>query len=315
MSFLGAEASTVVSTVLNPALPILSQFTGLSLAAYGFVKAVSAGIATLNGILPNVVNPNNSTLAAIQFSPNLPGMAVQAAAQCCERYTIWRSSLANNPTNWSATILNDFSSLPTATLQSGTSAGAPSASPAAQVSAITLPKLLWFQAAAAAALALASIYDADQANWVAAQQNSLENAFDMLGNYVYPDQPAAQLMDQIDLQQTLSDVRTIIESAIDFMRANDVAPSCVAGDIEGAGSSFDSLKGMALALQTQVESEILERDTLLQVIINNPLPLPLICLMYGLPYNTAEQLWAVNKLSNPNAVSGQIYVYQPGTGT
>jgi prophage DNA circulation protein len=308
MAFLGAEASIVATTVLNPAEAILGQFVGLSWPAYGFVEAVSQGITALGAILPNVANSTTSLLAATSFAPTLPGMLTQSIAQCCERYILWRQGIEANPTNWSSTISADITAL------IATFTSSPAASPAAvRVNTATIPKLLWMQAASAAALELASIYAADQANWTTAEQSQLENAFDMLGNYVYPDVPGAQLMTQADLQQTLSDVRTIIQNAIDFARANDVPPSCVASSVDGAGSSLDSLKEAALALQAQVESELLERSSLIQVMLANPLPLHLVCLMYGLPYNTAEQLWAVNRkdgLSNPNAVSGQVWVYQ-----
>ena len=308
MYFLGAEASTVVTTVLDTAAAIEGQFTGLSMSAYSFVGAVASAITALDATLPSVSNSTTSLLAATSFASTLPGMLVQAIAKCCERYILWRQGIETSQTNWSSTISADFTALIATFTASTTSNPA-----AVRVNTATLPKLIWMQAASASALELASIYTTDQANWTTAQQNQLENAFDILGNYVYPDVAGAQLMTQVDLQQTLSDVRTIIQTAIDFARANDVPPSCAASSAEGAGSSLDSLKQSALALQVQVESEILQREALIEVTLPNPVPLHLVCLMYGLPYNTAEQLWAVNRkngLCNPNVASGPIWVYQ-----
>jgi prophage DNA circulation protein len=312
-AFLGAAASAVVNQVLNPAEAIAGQFVGLSMQAFSFVEGVANGIAAMQGYLPTVQNSTTSILAATNFAPNLPGLTVQAVAQACERMIINRQGLEVNPTNWSATIAGDVAALIAAVEGGATSspiAAQSTMSAAQRVSTVTIPKIVWTQAASAAALELASIYAADQANWVTAEQAQLENAFDVLGNYVYPDVPGAQLMTQTDLEQTLSDVRTIIEGAIDFMRANDVAPSCVASSVEGAGSSLDALKQSALALQNQVSAEILERDTLVEIAEPNPLPLHLICLQNGLPYNTAEQLWALNKLANPSAVTGNVWIYQ-----
>ncbi len=315
-SFLGSAASAIVNQVLNPAIAILGQFNRLAMTPYFFVEAVANGITALNATLPGVANSTTSLLAATTFAPNLPGMAVQAVAKAIERIILNRQSLEANPTNWSATIINDFAALPAAILQAGVLAGgptAPAAGPTGRVNTVTLPKLIWMQAASAAALELASIYTRDQQNWTTAQQTQLENAFDMLGNYVYPDVPGAPLMTQTALQQTLSDVRSIIQNAIDFYRYNEIAPSTVASTIKGAGSSVDGLKQSALALQNQVNNELLERGNLVQVVINNPTPLHLICMMNKVPYNTAELLWAVNRqngLTNPNAVSGKVWVYQ-----
>jgi prophage DNA circulation protein len=307
-AFLGAEAFIVVNQVLNPLAAIEGQFVGLSMSAFSFVGAVASGMTALAAVLPGVANSTTSLLAATSFTSNLPGILVQSIAQCCERYILRRKGIEANPTNWTSTISADF-----AALVAGFTATSTSNPAAVRVNSATIPKLIWMQAASAVSLELASIYATDQANWTTAQQTQLQNAFDMLGNYVYPDVTGAPLMTQADLQQTLSDARAMIQGAIDFFRANDVAPSCAASSVDGAGSSLDSLKQSALALQTQVESELLEREALLEVMITNPLPLHLVCLMYGLPYNTAEQLWAINRkngLQNPNAASGSIYVYK-----
>jgi hypothetical protein len=312
---LGAEASTVVSFAINTAAAIPGQFSGLSMNALSFVEAVSSGVTALNAVLPGVTNPANSVLAAIQFPRTLPGLAVQAAAKACERYMILRQPLTSQPTSFTSTLASDFSALPAAISQAGNLAGGTAAPAAIRVSTVTLPKIINAQAASACALALAQVYANDQANWTTVEQSQAQNSFDALGRYIYPDTASTPLMTVGDLEQTLSDVRTQIQGAIDFMRANDVPPSSVASGIEGAGSTMSGLKQAALALQTQVESEMLARETVVEVAIPNPMPLHLICLMVGLPYNAAEQLWAINRgiMQNPNAVSGPVYVYQaPG---
>ena len=54
----------------------------------------------------------------------------------------------------------------------------------------------------------------------------------------------------------------------------------------------------------------IEREKVMVVEVDNPLPLHLLCLQYGLSYNTADRIYAINKqLKNPNFVSGEMSIY------
>jgi len=86
-------------------------------------------------------------------------------------------------------------------------------------------------------------------------------------------------------------VRTRIEAAVEKAR------------------EMDSLKIMAAALLTHVNNVRLEREKMVAVILDNPMPLHLVCLKYGLPYTDAERLYKVNRLQNPNFTSGEVLVY------
>ena len=101
-----------------------------------------------------------------------------------------------------------------------------------------------------------------------------------------------QVMNINELESTLAIVRTRLEAAVE-----------VARDIE-------SLKTMAAALLTQVNSVRLEREKMIAVVLDNPMPLHLVCLRYGLPYTDAERLVKVNKnIQNPNFADGEVFVY------
>ncbi len=123
------------------------------------------------------------------------------------------------------------------------------------------------------ALEAAEIYDADQ-------QAFLDS------------DPDFQVMNINELEFTLAVVRTRIEAAVAIAR------------------DMDSLKTMAAALLTQVNSVRLEREKMIAVTLDNPMPLHLVCLKYGLPCTDAERLWKVNKnIQNPNFTAGQVMVY------
>ncbi|KUG24578.1 hypothetical protein ASZ90_005608 [hydrocarbon metagenome] len=101
-----------------------------------------------------------------------------------------------------------------------------------------------------------------------------------------------QVMNINELEATLAIVRSRINDAVNDAR------------------EIESLKTMATALLTQVNSVRLEREKMISVALDNPMPLHLVCLKYGLPYTDAERLVKVNKnIQNPNFVSGEIQVY------
>jgi hypothetical protein len=94
-----------------------------------------------------------------------------------------------------------------------------------------------------------------------------------------------------ELEATLAIVRTRIEAAVEKAR------------------EIDSLKTMAVALLNHVNSVRLEREKMAKVVLDNPMPLHLVCLKYGLPYQDAERLIRVNNIPAPNFTSGEVMVY------
>jgi len=104
--------------------------------------------------------------------------------------------------------------------------------------------------------------------------------------------PDFQVMNIRELEETLAIVRTRIEAAVEVAR------------------EMDSLKTMAAALLTQINSVRLEREKMIAVTLDNPMPLHLVCLKYGLPYTDAERLLKVNRnIQNPNFADGEVFVY------
>jgi len=78
---------------------------------------------------------------------------------------------------------------------------------------------------------------------------------------------------------------------------------------EGSDDLVLTLKTMAVALLNHVNSVRLEREKMARVVLDNPMPLHLVCLKYGLPYQDAERLIRVNNIHAPNFTSGEVLVY------
>jgi hypothetical protein len=143
---------------------------------------------------------------------------------------------------------------------------------AGQSAAEVMQKHLTITCAQRLALEAAAIYTADQ-------QASLDGDSDF------------QVMNIRELEDTLAIVRARIEAAVEIAR------------------DMDSLKIMAAALLTQVNSVRLQREKMIKVTLDNPMPLHLVCLRYGLPYTDAERLVKVNNIKQPNFTDGEVSVY------
>ena len=123
------------------------------------------------------------------------------------------------------------------------------------------------------ALEAASLYSADEAAFTEGDEDF-------------------QVMNMRELEETLALVRTRIEAAVESAR------------------EMESLKIMAASLLSHVNRVRLEREKMIAVDLDNPMPLHLVCLRYGLPYTDAERLLAVNRgIRNPNFTSGEVLVY------
>jgi prophage DNA circulation protein len=103
--------------------------------------------------------------------------------------------------------------------------------------------------------------------------------------------PDVQLMNIRELEETLAIVRARLEAAVAIAR------------------DMDSLKQTAENLLNHVNSVRLEREKMIKVTLDNPMPLHLVCLKYGLPYTDAERLLRINPIRQPNFTAGEVLVY------
>jgi prophage DNA circulation protein len=103
--------------------------------------------------------------------------------------------------------------------------------------------------------------------------------------------PANRIMNMRELEETLAIVRQRIEAAVVTAR------------------EIDSLKQLAVNLLNHVNKIRLEREKMVSVTLDNPMPLHLVCLKYGLPYTDAERLLRINRIRHPNFTGGGVLVY------
>ena len=136
--------------------------------------------------------------------------------------------------------------------------------------------------------AMRDIYDVTRNRLRATESGP--TAFDIAGTYMQP-QEVTPVLTVKELDKCLAVVREAIAAAVE------------------ADRSQENLKTMARDLLSYVTVVKLERDRLVRIVLDNPMPLHQVCLMRGLPYAFAERILAVNSIPNPNFTSGEIDVY------
>lgn len=279
---LGPGASGVLDRVLDPAKGIVEQFSDVSTKARNYLKTVESYVGTMEGTLNTIANPGNSLVSTINYGFNLPGRVIGSVSRCVERYALLYDTLKNAPARFVDSMTFGLKGLSNASGK--------------------FSKTTKVAGASHTALQTAYLYKADETLRVAQKKNEGVRAFDALGNYTAPVSSAVAdsasgtttpetTMTVNELEGSLAVVRTSLQEAIDLSRENTI------------------LKQQALQLQIHVNNIKLEREKIIQVLLDNPMPLHLICLRYGLPYNAAERLLTINSIRNPNCASGEVSVY------
>jgi hypothetical protein len=218
----------------------------------------------------SVESPVNSLQATMTYDSTIIGRIIRQPGRNSQKVCRSRDNLWNYPALYLPKLNTDFSAL------EDTLSGLHEATKndAAQEGGALISRQLKIAIAERMALEAAAIYAADAE---AAKDTSGESDF--------------QPMNILELESTLAIVRERIADAVEIAR------------------EMDQLKTMAAELLKQVNSVRLEREKMMAVVLDNPMPLHLVCLRYGLTYQDAERLTRVNNIKHPNFTEGGINVY------
>ncbi|ALC15660.1 Mu-like prophage DNA circulation protein [Desulfuromonas soudanensis] len=266
-----ATAAALFTQSLDPSLGIAEQFPGVSLKTRNWLKAVEAAVSAWDASGSLVANPAGSLVSTTAFAANLPGRVVGSVARAAERYALGLVSLRSSP----ARFLSAYR------------AGLPDFS-ALNDNYATVATIAGTQRLA---LEAAELYGADEESRDGLRRSEQTPAFDASGRFIAA--PAGdQVMTAIDLERSLAEVRTALQEAIDLARG------------------MESLKAAARQLLEHVSQVKLERDRLVTLLLDNPMPLHLLCLHQGLSYRYAARILAINStIIHPSFVRGEVQVY------
>jgi hypothetical protein len=289
-----AEAAVDAKALgLPPYLPLddtktlLEQVKGTANYLRVITKEIDDDLAMFSATANEIMQPVNSLVATITYATTIPGRLIGTLTRCVERVARLYDSATTAPSRFLANLDFAFNKLITAT------AGLPgNTTTASQNARAIVIKHLRLACAQRLALESAYCYATDEQQRQQIRQIEKLESFDILGRYLAPS-AVNPIMNLRDLETTLATSRTWLQEGVTAAR------------------SMQSLKDLALDLLTHVSSVKLEREKIITITIDNPMPLHLICLRYGLPYNYADRIRSINPLmANPNAVSGDVQIYQ-----
>lgn len=292
---MGTDGASAAARALDPSQSIISQFQDASGKMRAYVGQVDAAVNTFQATLVTVTQPVNTVLATVQFSANLPGRVIGAIAQTVERVAETYQALRTFPAQFQRSLKSGLDQLESSFRAFQSKAPAGSARNIAETAAMTMIAN-HIRLASAHRLALEAAYGManDQANRQAAKKNENQQSFDILGNYYNPVAPD-RIMSRHNIEATLLIVMNAAQNTVDIMRGTQQIKRACAGLVE-------------YARQTMIEAH-----QVTTVDIEGTLPLHLILLKYGLPYNAADRVLAINpQIRHPNFVSGTINIYVAG---
>jgi len=286
-SALGTEASGILDKVLDPALDIYEQFIDISMTARAYVKKIDTAVRTFESTLSGITTPANRLISTIDFATNLPGRVIGSIAKVANKYSQLYETIIDAPDRFIQSFRDGMAELETEVFPNHSRASYTADSSDANTHTWQAYKSLL---ASEASLQAGYAFSADEENRQA--QKRLENvkSFDTSGNYIKAEtvQPA---MNVREIETTLYIIRKMIQEAVDNERQNE------------------SLKQMALTLLKHISAIKLEREKIITIELDNETPLHLVCLKYGLPYQAAERILAINNISKPNFTAGEIDIY------
>ena len=257
---------------IDPALPTLfEQYSGLTREARAYVRQVDQYVGGLKETLNEIVSPANSLVSTTDYGTNLPGVVMGSLAGAIERHALLYDTLRASPDRF-------FQSFHTGVEE-------------IEDSFDRFDTYTIIAKCQREALELGVILEEDQARSQAARQAAEGAAFSPLGRLQKDISGTEQILTITEIESALATVRSDLQTAIDAAR------------------EMQSLKTLAAILTDHVITIKKSRPPLVTVPIDNAMPLHLICLKYGLAYNEADQIMAINRIRNPNFTSGEVQVY------
>ena len=269
---LGADGTTLLEQELDETkTTFLEQYSVIARPVQEYVKKVDVYVAGLKARLNQISNPANGLASSISYATNLPGQVTRALAQMVERYAIGCNSLLAAPDRFLFSFTTGIREIEEAFEDFG--------------------KYTRIAKSQQAAVSIGSVFKNDQLNYQAQRQASQVATFGILGKPQKKIEAPDAILTVTEIENALALVRTYIQASVNESRG------------------MTSLKVLATVLTDYVIEIKKTRPPLVSVSIASTMPLHLICLKYGLPYNDAEQLVAINRLRNPSFITGEVQVY------
>jgi prophage DNA circulation protein len=252
-----------------------SQFNSVTAPVSAFLKQTDQALSLFDQFLYNISIPAGSVSSMCNFVTDIPSRVVSSMLATADRIVGSVSNLTDLPINQTTAMLAQVNNINNSLIAGGLSFYSPT----------------WMAIAAGnVAVQTGVIMQADDNNRKAAEALEQVQTFDSAGNRVSTVViPVILSSPQIDT--ILYQIRDLIQMVLDMDRDNQ------------------QLKDMAAELIIFVNDIKLKKMQQVTMTVNN-IPLHILCLQLGIPYNAADRIFALNPgILNPSFLEGQVQVY------
>jgi len=338
---LGEDALEILNVELDPDLGFVDQFTSIVGKPRMFLNQIDSMIGTAKAALNTITNPIRSLLTTYDYLYNtgshmlfnMSSYMMDVISDTVERYSLSHNSRKIAPVRFTESFIEDVKTFKDVTLPQ-------TANHEMKQAAIDVfKKHVQIIMAQQAALDLGYIYAADEKVRQIQKRIEKNKSFDVLGRFQKPDTITPQVIGGTydissaplgsatpeeykvsslitidEIERALTNVRTEIQVSVEGARENIVLPVLPPSAV-GEGISkiepqiIEQMKELARQLFLHANEIKLEREKIMKVEVENESPLHLICLKYGLDYNAADRIHAINNIENPNFTKGNIGIY------
>jgi prophage DNA circulation protein len=284
-----AEDKGFLDVALDEGKSLYEQLNVAARYSREVIKEIDTSVAAFNATVVELTNPVNSLVASVAYGTSLPGRVIGSITRAVERTALLVTGTLAAPARIISNLDFELRKLEQAFLSFS-----PAHSRASGSVRAILGRQLKVAAARRLALETATFYRADETARQDLRRIEAGKSFDILGRY-QGTAPTVMVMNVTELEQSLALVRTYLQQGVDAAR------------------DVPSIKDMARSLLEHINTIKLERDKIITVALDNPMPLHIVCHRYGLDYNYAERISSINAIKNPNFTSGEVQIYgRPG---
>ena len=272
--------SGLTGKIINFSSSLRNQITGVTSKVSTFLTTCDGFIGAVDTLVDTVTSPAIAINNAITFTNDIPGKLCSTVFNATNRVASSLVSLRKSPVLFVNGLINGVKGIGTI-IDSFHRYGDTVA---------LLHKLNNTISAGACAVQAMNLLQADENNRATAQSQETRRSFDAKGIRINSIEPPETMSVQA-IELLLYNIRAYIQECIDYDRDNR------------------ELKDMAWALVQYVDEIKLNKRNQVTMTVSS-IPLHLLCLQLGLPYNAADRILKINpSIKNPTFTEGQIQVY------
>jgi prophage DNA circulation protein len=275
------KASGLTGKLVSFNTSLRSQITGVTSKVSTFLTTLDTFFTAVDSIADTITSPLVAINNAVSFTQDVPGKLCSTVFNATNRITSSLIAIKNVPINFVNGLIAGARNFDKLVAYLGSKDGETND---------LLRKACHTIAATNVAVQTMAVLQADENNRATAKSMENKRAFDANGvrinNIDIPEAMSVQAIEQI-----LYEVRVYIQECVDYDRDNR------------------DLKNIAWALVKYVDEIKLSKRSQVTMTVTS-IPLHLLCMQLGLPYNAADRILKINPaIKNPTFTQGQIQVY------